>query len=234
MNFAAGIGRTALVAPGLSFAEACAAAVRSFGSGELAYLVLTSKPEALLRDRFALAVRAHLQGHAPGLVACREFKDRVDFAVADGADGVPRLLVEFKAGHSTNPKYIIDQLAGDVVKCCDLQASSRTETPAFIVLALIHYRSAAPQGLDDVVKYQPETRRAQRKMPQAEILAECKSRLAAVYPELEALALPPELGAEFGVEVELHWYVMGPITPALPGMAARETIASRRASRIKP
>ncbi|RYZ17794.1 MAG: hypothetical protein EOO70_00905 [Myxococcaceae bacterium] len=222
----------ALLAPGLTFGDALRQAVATLPCDELAYLVLTSKPEAVLRDRVALAVRSHLKKTGHPLYVSREFKDRVDLAVVN-ENGSPTTLVEFKSGHSTNARPIVSGLANDVVKCRELLALNYETSPVFLVLALIHYRSAGPESMDSFLKYQGETRRLRVPDGPSMMLATCQAKLNALFPELTPVPMDHLLGRDFGVDVELHWYVMGPISPTLPGDTATQEIQKANDARAR-
>lgn len=185
-------------------------AVKSFRKNELAYLALTSKPEATLRDRIALRIRIQIARSKLLMVVAREFWKRVDLAVVDKTTCAPRVFVEMKCWHTANVDGLKAALGKDISKCRNVLAQHEPRVPTYVVLALIHQDKPVEPALDRVVKYQRQIRRAYRNRTSARVLAEYMSSLTSAFPGMRRLAVPTFVGKEFGVGVEIHWLVVTP------------------------
>lgn len=197
--------------------------VSSF-AGDLAYLALTSKPEGALRDRIALQLRAHFAATRQPFRVGREFGPRIDLAIVDAEDCAPRLFVELKSWHTMNAPRLITALAGDVAKCREVLARFAPGVPAYLLVALTHPLAAVERRFDPLVKYQGGVRKAHDGRDAAAVLSEFLRDLAEPFPELTTLRVPPAVGADFGVEVEIHWLLMGPISESSPRIVASDAV----------
>jgi len=132
-----------------------------FAKDELAYLALTSKPEAAIRDRLALRLRENFP------VVGREWQRADLVAFAERArDARPVLIVELKAIHTltgVKPRFVREcagYIRSDLAKATLLAAGSDAQVLALLVAVHI---DALPEGLPAfVVKYASMTKSALR------------------------------------------------------------------------
>lgn len=129
---------------------------QTFAVNELAYLALTSKVEAPIRDKLAFGL--HEQIGDQYLVA-REW-DRVDLAVLS-PDQTPLALLELKAMYSFD----------DAARYCRITEEDEQKTRAFSphsgavysLLLATHVGDAVPRSLRRIVKYDGDINRALRR-----------------------------------------------------------------------
>ncbi|ELB2259784.1 hypothetical protein QNZ79_004721 [Vibrio parahaemolyticus] len=131
--------------------ETLAALDCEFHHNELAYLALTSKVEAPIRDRWAYSLYKQLNNY--GITVSREWK-RTDLALIER--GNPLALVELKAMYSfdaaLDPNEVggfTDAMAKDEVKAAKLAQSN---TSIYTVLLATHPHKLVTD-LSGVVKY---------------------------------------------------------------------------------
>ena len=177
---------------------------------ELAYLALTSKPEAQVRDR--LAYQLHQQLADRDLMVAREWK-RTDLAILR-SDGAPEALLEAKAllsPHATRDPHLRnwrERVRSDIRKA--RRTAERVDTADAEIFALVivthvctpvrvDQRSAIKYGrrLTDVAKWDEVERNLGQLLPEAEA------------PYVRKLGR----GVAFGIEVEVWTWLFGPVEP---------------------
>jgi len=185
----------------------------SFSPNELAYLALTSKVEAPVRDRLAFAL--HRSMGMEYLVA-REW-DRVDLAILSPSQ-LPLALLELKAMYSFD----------DAARYCRITAEDEAKTRLFApqagavysLLLATHVSSQVPQSLRRVVKYDGDINRAARKLGDPELVrAALLHRMDEALKERNVVASGNLVGGvvfELPVDV-FYWLVRdpGPVPAAL-------------------
>jgi hypothetical protein len=184
---------------------------------ELAYLALTSKPEAQIRDR--LAYRLHLQLAGQELLVAREWK-RTDLAVLQ-SDGAPLALIEAKALLSADLQYQgrvekwRKRVLADINKA--RQTAERADAQDSEVYALVivtHVLTPVTPEQRSVVKY------GKRLIAVAPWEEAERRDLKQLLPEGPA---PHEhtlgRGEAFGIKVEVTTWLFGPMNAAI---AARD------------
>jgi len=177
---------------------------------ELAYLALTSKPEAQIRDR--LAYRLHQQLADRDLLVAREWK-RTDLAVL-GPDGAPVALVEAKALLSADLLYDIrvenwrKKVRADIGKARG--CAERFDAPKAEIYALV----IATHVLTEVRSAQREFVKYGVRLATVTPWKEAKHRLRGFLPE----GAPPHeqsfgRGEAFDIGVEVTTWLFGPVQP---------------------
>jgi len=137
-------------------------AAKSFASGELAYLALTSKIERPLQDRLAWCLHTQF----PGLVVSREWR-ATGIAILNGEATSPLLLLEAKAmysfdvawEHRPNASRYPLLMKNDVAKAHRID---QHDTADVYALGLVTHPLGLPRDLPGVIKYQDSIRRALR------------------------------------------------------------------------
>lgn len=135
----------------------------SFEPDELAYLALTSKAEAPIRDRLAFALHRSI---GKEYLVAREW-DRVDLAILSPSQ-IPLALIELKAMYSFD----------DANRYCRITAEDEAKTRLFAphakavysLLLATHVSNEVPQSLKRVVKYDAEINRAARRVGDSELV----------------------------------------------------------------
>lgn len=157
-----------------SWAELVAQNLQALGEdfrpNELAYLALTSKVEATIRDRLAYRLHQHLAEKRSHLAVAREWqvfnRKRFDLAVVTDTSR-PRLLLEAKAMYSFD--LYTSAITNKFVPYCSkdrkklLQASTGVQpSPALLTLVLVthpHHPEAITHHWEGIVKYLPDIKR---------------------------------------------------------------------------
>ncbi|KKB79714.1 hypothetical protein VW35_04140 [Devosia soli] len=185
----------------------------SFEPNELAYLALTSKVEAPVRDRLAFTLH---QSVGSDYLVAREW-DRVDLAILSRSQ-VPVALLELKAMYSFD----------DAMRYCLITAEDEAKTRSFApqasavysLLLATHVSSQVPQGLRRVVKYDGHINRAARKVGDPELVR--TALLARMDEALRERNLVASGNLAGGIAFELpvdvfYWLVRdpGPVPVAL-------------------
>jgi len=183
----------------------------SFQRDELAYLALTSKPEFAIRDALAFGLHRRLW---PEFVVAREW-GRIDLAIL--SSGRPVLLLEAKAMYSMDaaselrpeseyPRVIREDIAKALVRAGDWAA-------VFALVLMTHPKTLPEASLGGVVKYLPTiTRSFSRLVTSEEIGSRAREHLRADLTQIGPLDTGTiEAGSSFGVEVEIDWWLVGPV-----------------------
>jgi hypothetical protein len=186
-----------------------------FAPDELAFLALTSKVELPIRDRLAYGLFRRL----PAYRVAREWK-RVDLAVLSGdAVPVPLMLLEAKALYTFdlvgNDAWVARypaKVEQDVEKLRTMQ-SVTSDTEFFALVLATHPTGAIGSGLRQVAKYSSGIAKAINARGDAAAVADearryVQSRLKDFGP-IHAGAI--EGGEAYGVRVEIHYSLLGPI-----------------------
>ncbi|MCE7082860.1 hypothetical protein [Streptomyces sp. ST2-7A] len=200
-------------------------AVRTFTSGELAYLALTSKPEHPIRDRLAWILHNEL----PGCVIAREWmspcprertspgakrnRARADLAILRENDHRALAIVEMKAaytfdfdgaGRQTVEKYG-QKVKDDLVKA---REAGGTEAQAFALLLLTHPTSAPVQPTP-VVKYASEISRSLNKRGAAALAVTAREVAENRLKTLgDVTSGTLSTGSAFGIEVFIDYFLV--------------------------
>ncbi len=193
-----------------------------FGENELAFLALTSKVELPIRDRLAY----RLFNRLPQLRVAREWK-RVDLAVLSAElPPVPLMLLEAKAlytfdlvGEEAWVERYPAKVARDVEKLGGLN-DVRDETELFALVLATHPKGTIEPALRQIAKYSSGISKAIKALGDASAVAGAagsflQSRLERFGPvqsgEIAA-------GEAYGVHVEVHFSLVGPIARQLPSV----------------
>lgn len=136
--------------PDWELINALAAIHAEFRPNELAYLAVTTKVEAAIRDR--LAFRLHQDYEPSGCIVAREW-NRVDLAVLDPV-GAPLALVELKAMYTFdafgNLRHFTDATSADEIKAQRLAVAG---TAVYSLLLATHLAGAVETRFLKPVKY---------------------------------------------------------------------------------
>ncbi len=199
------------------------AGCETFGDGELAYLLLTSKSELPVRDRLAWALH---QALLPTAVAAREWgptgqpkdrRTRIDIAVlpTDHPDE-PTALIQAKAFFTYDlappesfRRYVLKEIEADTSKASEVSSQS---TMIFAIVLATHPEldRLIPDGLVRVVKY-PINRTLGNSRP---IRLRAQKAMHNHFEPLGPVAHGSlDGGTAFGVPVFLDYWVIGPAFP---------------------
>jgi hypothetical protein len=188
----------------------------AFEPGELAFLALTSKPEALVRDRLGWALTKS------GRRVAREWPpSRCDLAVL-GDGGEPLALVELKATHTGSMEwgragnggvrasfaekhgartYLEGLIRADAAKARALAGSGE----AYVLVVVTHVGDPVPPSLDAFVKYGRELRAVADRQQAEQTLA------GYLAPLGEAAPVDLGGGEAFGIRATVNAWLCGPI-----------------------
>lgn len=178
-----------------------------FRPNELAYLAMTTKVEAAIRDR--LAFRLHQDYEPSGCIVAREW-NRVDLAVLDPT-GVPLALIELKAMYTFDAfgklRHFTDATTADEIKAQRLAVAG---TAVYSLLLATHLGGAVEARFLKPVKYSGGINRAITRLGDADVVR-AQAR-GAVDKDLAARAVVArgdvQGGTAFGQTASvLYWLV---------------------------
>lgn len=177
---------------------------------ELAYLALTSKPEAQIRDR--LAYRLHRQLADRDVIVAREWK-RTDLAILDRAEK-PLALVEAKALLSADLLYDRRIEKWHARVRADIDKASECAKEAHAPDAEIYALVIATNVLTEVRVDQRWFVKYGVRLRQVTSWEDASHRLRGLLPR----AAPPRehsfgAGEAFGIRVEVTTWLFGPVKP---------------------
>lgn len=188
----------------------------AFHQDELAFLALTSKIEAPIRDKWAYLLYKKLASDE--LTVAREWK-RVDLAILQG--GKPKALIELTAMYSfdalvpQNLKNYAEKLARDAREAVQL---SERDTVIYTVLLATHPATTADREFEGIIKYRKDINKAlQRFGGAAQVMENTLEEVKKKLKDMNVVTtgtLPG--GMAYGIKVNImYWVLEHPLSNAL-------------------
>lgn len=186
----------------------------AFNTGELAYLLLTSKSELHLRDKLAFK----LYSKYPKRLIAREW-NRIDLAVI--AKNQPKALIEIKLAHTAgvvrkkdDSFKTLDKLMRDIENAKEFALKA---TEIYGLLFLIHGKDEIPDSDDiNIMKYRKIINPQLKKYgSEKKLFNEAKRRIKMHLDNcnLKIKFGKMDLGKAYGIGVDLTYVLIGPVFP---------------------